>query len=176
MDGLGCAPRGAPPRVRCHFSPTPGLPGALGSLCVVWKRVVTRPGDCLQALSDLRWAAAMRGPVRVLGARSLGVTAQFATQDATTIRRRRQALLQYRRHTVCDAIRYYTPYLNRIYDTVSKIRLPASVASWVPRQVKTQPIGSPVRQVQCAKPVRTSPQRPWLPQTTPPGQEIRPRI
>ena len=65
-----------------HFSPAPGLPGVLGSLRVVWKRVVTWPGNCLQALSDLRWAAAIRGQVRVFGARSLGVTAQFATQDA----------------------------------------------------------------------------------------------
>ena len=97
----------------------------------------------------------------MVGARVLRVTAQVRLQNATTEGAAARRSYMTGGTPYCDTVHMY---LNRIYDTVQKVRLPASVASWVPRQVETQYTASPVRHIQHAKPKRTSPQCPWLPQ------------
>ena len=102
-------------------SPAPGLPSALSWSVKCGSVQSVGPGGSPQTLSGLCWAAAMCCQVPwLVRACSKGHSAVW-TQNANTQRRRRQALLQYRRHTVSDPIRYYTPYLNciyRIYDMV----------------------------------------------------------
>ena len=107
-----------------------GRPARCLGRCVVeaWSR--SGPGGSLQTLS---WSAVGCRNVRSVqwSARACsGSQHRFGFRNATTEGAAARRSYMTGGTPYCDTVHMY---LNRIYDTVQKVRLPASVASWVPK-------------------------------------------